>query len=300
MLTRRRQRWAYLYILPFFAVFLTFSIYPIIYSLYLSFTSYDPLMLSTTWVGLDNYVRMFTSNYFWESVGNTVVIWLFSIIPQLLIAITLSLILNERWVKGRGMLRSVYYFPNLVTPITIGLLFNIMFSYPGGAINNLFVTLGLFGQPVDFANNPTLAKMVGGIAICWQNFGYNIIFISAGLNAISQDVYEAAEVDGANAWHRTTKITMPLIRPIMLYIMITSIIGGLQIFDIPKMLFRDKAANATRTMVLYMYESAFERWQFGYGAAIAYGIFLIIGVFSLISLIVTNRPSGKGKEVETL
>ncbi len=291
MLTRKRQRWAYLYIAPFFAIFLTFSIYPIFYSLYLSFTSYDPLMLTTTWVGLENYQRLFTSTFFWDSVGNTVVIWLFSIVPQLIIAMTLSLILNERWVKGRGALRSIYYFPNLVTPITIGLMFNMLFSYPGGAINNIFTALGLFGVPVDFPDTPILAKMVGGIAICWQNFGYNIIFISAGLNAISQDVYEAAEVDGANALQKTTRITLPLIKPIMLYVMITSIIGGLQIFDIPKMLFKEKAGHATRTMVYYMYESAFDRWQFGFGAAIAYGIFMIIGVFALISLYISTRGS---------
>jgi len=295
MLTRRRQKWAYLYILPFFAIFFTFSIYPIFYTLYLSFTSYDPLMLVTSWVGLDNYVRLFTSNYFWDSVGNTVVIWLFSIIPQLIIAITLSLILNERWVKGRGLFRSVYYFPNLVTPITIGLLFNMLFSFPGGTVNNILSFLGLFGAPVDFKNTPTLAKMVGGIAICWQYFGYNIIFLSAGLNAISQDVYEAAEVDGASVVQRTARITLPLLKPILLYVMITSIIGGLQIFDIPKMLFKDNLGDATRTMVLYMYQSAFERWQFGYGAAIAYGIFLIIGAFSLLSLLITNR--GGQKEV---
>lgn len=296
MLTRRRQRWAYLYIMPFFLVFITFSLYPIGYSFYLSFTSYDPLSLQTSWVGVENYQRLITSSYFWESVGNTVVIWLFSIVPQLTIALVLSLILNERWVKGRSLLRSVYYFPNLVTPITIGLLFNMLFSYPGGTINNIFTMLGAFGQPVNFKDTPILAKMVGGIAICWQNFGYNIIFISAALNAISQDVYEAAEVDGANALQRTTKITLPLIKPILLYVMITSVIGGLQIFDIPKMLFKDGLGNATRTMVSYMYETAFERWQFGFGAAISYGIFVIIGIFSLISLFVSTRGPKEASE----
>ena len=109
-------------------------------------------------------------------------------------------------------------------------------------------------------------------------------------------MYEAAEVDGANAWQRTTKITMPLLRPIMLYIMITSIIGGLQIFDIPKMLFGGGTDSyATRTMVLYMYESAFENWQFGYGAAAAYTIALIIGVFSLISILF-NAFQGRGRK----
>ena len=169
-------------------------------------------------------------------------------------------------------------------------------AYPGGTANNLMTGLGLFPEAVNFRDTPILAKIVGGIAICWQNFGYNIIFITAGLHSISADVYEAAEVDGANAWQRTTKITMPLLRPIMLYIMITSIIGGLQIFDIPKMLFNGSNNNyATRTMVLYMYESAFQNWQFGYGAAAAYTIALIIGAFSLLT-IVYNATRGREKE----
>ncbi len=293
---KRRQKWAYLFIIPFFASFLTFSIYPIFYSLYISFHDYNPLTLAMKPVGWSNYARLFASDYFWSSVLNTIEIWLISIIPQLIIALTLSLILNERWVKGKNALRSIYYFPNLITPITIGMLFTLLFGYPGGAINNLFTSLGIFNQAVDFKNTTWLAKTVGGIAICWQNFGYNIIFITAGLHSISTDVYEAAEVDGANAWQRTTKITMPLLRPIMLYIMITSIIGGLQIFDIPKMLFGGATDSyATRTMVLYMYESAFENWQFGYGAAAAYTIALIIGAFSLISILF-NAFQGRGRK----
>ncbi len=289
MYTRKRQKWAYLFILPFFASFLTFSIYPIFYSLFISFHSYDPLSLQMSYVGLENYSRLISSSFFWDSVVNTIQIWLFSIIPQLTIALILSLILNERWVKGKNALRSIFYFPNLITPITIGMLFTLLFGYPGGAVNNIFTTLGIFDEAIDFKNVPILAKAVGGIAICWQNFGYNIIFITAGLHSISTDVYEAAEVDGANAWHRITKITLPLLKPIMLYIMITSIIGGLQIFDIPKMLFKDGAANATRTMVLYMYEAAFEKWQFGYGAAAAYVIAMIIGVASLFTILFNAR-----------
>ena len=289
MYTKKRQKWAYLFILPFFVSFLTFGSYPIFYSFYISFQSYDPLSLKMTYVGLANYERLVTSSFFWDSVKNTIQIWLFSIIPQLTIAMILSLILNERWVKGKNALRSIFYFPNLITPITIGMLFTLLFGYPGGTVNNVMTSLGLFNEAIDFKNVPILAKAVGGIAICWQNFGYNIIFITAGLHSISADVYEAAEVDGANAWHRITKITLPLLKPIMLYIMITSIIGGLQIFDIPKMLFRDGAANATRTMVLYMYESAFDKWQFGYGAAAAYVIAMIIGVASVFTIIFNAR-----------
>ncbi len=294
MLTAKRQKMAYLFILPFFIVYLVFSLYPILSSLSISFfADSDPLSgKGMTFTGFDNYVRLFTSNYFYSYVGNTIVIWLFSIIPQLTIALILALILNERWVKGRTMLRSVYYFPNLVTPITVGLLFNMLFSFPGGAVNNLFTALKLLHAPVDFLRQPILVRMVIGIAICWQNFGYNIIFLTAGLHSISQDVYEAAEVDGASALRKTVSITLPLLKPMLLYIMITSIIGGLQIFDVPKM-FPEGMADYTRTMVLYMYESAFKRWQFGYGAAIAYGIFMIIAVFSVIALRATR---GKGGE----
>ena len=298
MNTKKRQKWAYLFITPFFLSFLTFSIFPIFYSLFISFHNYDPLTLKMTPVGFANYSRLINSNYFWDSVLNTVEIWIISIVPQLTIALILSLILNERWVKGKNALRSVYYFPNLITPVTIGMLFTLLFGSPGGAINNLMTSIGIFPEPVSFKDTPILAKIVGGIAICWQNFGYNIIFITAGLHSISADVYEAAEVDGANAWQRTTKITMPLLRPIMLYIMITSIIGGLQIFDIPKMLFNGSDNNyATRTMVLYMYESAFQNWQFGYGAAAAYTIALIIGAFSSLT-IVYNATRGRERKVK--
>ena len=291
---RRRQKWAYLFIFPFFASFLTFGIYPILYSLYTSFNDYEPLTQITTWVGLDNYARLITSGFFWESVLNTIEIWIISIVPQLTIALILSLILNERWVKGKNALRSIYYFPNLITPITIGMLFTLIFGHPGGAINNLLVGLGLLNTPINFQDTPWLAKAVGGIAICWQNFGYNIIFITAGLHSVSEDVYEAAEVDGANAWQRTTKITLPLLRPIMLYIMITSIIGGLQIFDIPKMLFGGNSLGySTRTMVLYMYQAAFDNWQFGYGAATAYTIAMVIGAFSLVTIIYNGTRSKK-------
>lgn len=289
MFTKKRQRWAYLFITPFLVSFLTFGIYPIFYSLYISFHEYNPLTLQMLPVGLANYKRLIQSSFFFDSIINTLQIWIFSIIPQLSIALVLSLILNERFVRGKSVLRSIYYFPNLITPITIGMLFTLLFGYPGGLVNQIMLAMGLLGGPVDFANTPMLAKLVGGIAICWQNFGYNIIFITAGLHSISSDVYEAAQVDGAGSLQKTLYITLPLLRPILLYILITSIIGGLQIFDIPKMLFREGAANATRTMTLYMYEAAFERWQFGFGAAAAYGIAIIIGFFSLLAILITGR-----------
>ena len=295
MQTKHRAIYAYLFILPFFITFITFSVYPIFYSLYLSFTVTDPLSGSTKYVGFENYIRLVSSGFFFQSVLNTLIIWIISIIPQLTLALILSLLLSSKWVKGRNALRSIYYFPNLVTPVTIGVLFGMLFSSPGGTINNIFQAFGITSEPVNFAYSPFLSRLVVGLAICWQNFGYNVVFFTAGLNSISRNVYEAAEVDGANSVQKTFRITLPLMKPILIYVLITSIIGGLQIFDVSTMVFKDVPGNMTTTMVQYMYESAFERWQLGYGAAAAYGIFIIIAVFSLILLKVTAKKSDDGE-----
>lgn len=235
-----------------------------------------------TFVGMENYARLFSSGYFFRSIGNTLLIWVMSIIPQLTVALILSLILSSRWFRGRYILRNIYYFPNLVTPVTIGLLFGAMFSYPGGAVNNVITALGL--EPVDFQHNQMLARMVVAIAICWRNFGFNIIYFTAGINSVPEEVLEAAEVDGAASWQKITKITIPLMKPILIYVMVTSIIGGLQMFDESKLVFTTVPGDATTTMVKYLYDSAFTRFQFGYAAAVAYGIFVIIVILSIISL----------------
>ena len=275
-----------MYITPFFIVFLIFSLFPILYSLVLSFCNMDVLSGKFTFVGLENYKRMIESGYFFRSIRNTILIWIMSIIPQLTIAFILALVLSNRWFRGRYILRNIYYFPNLVTPVTIGLLFGAMFSYPGGAINNVITALGL--NAVDFQNNRMLARVVIAIAICWKNFGFNIIYFTAGINSISEEILEAAEVDGANERQKIMKITIPLMKPILIYVMVTSIIGGLQMFDESKLVFTSVPGDATTTMVKYLYDSAFVRFQFGYAAAVAYGIFVIIAFFSVFSLIVTR------------
>lgn len=287
---KRRARAAYLYLLPFFIVFLIFKLYPIIYTFILSFCNMDLLSGDLTFVKFANYKRVLTSPFFFRSIGNTLLIWIMSIIPQLTLAFFLAMLMSNKWLRGRAIFRNVYFFPNLVTSVTIGLLFGALFSYPGGAISSIITTLGL--EAVDFQNHPMLARMVIAIAICWKNFGFNIIYFTAGINSISDEVLEAAKIDGANAWQTTLKVTMPLMRPILVYVMVTSIIGGLQMFDESKLVFTSVPGDATTTMIKYMYDSAFVRSQFGYGAACAYVIFVIIMVFSAISMYITREKKG--------
>ena len=291
MLIQKRMRYAYIMIAPFFTVYLIFKLYPMFYSIYLSFCDMNALSGKLTWVGGTNYTRLFTSPYFLQSIGNTLVIWIMSIIPQLTIAFILSMLLYCKWLRGRSILRNVYYFPNLVTPVTIALLFYTLFVYPGGVVNQIIAMLG-FVQ-VDFQNKPMLARMVISLAICWKNFGFNIIYFLAALHSIPAEIYEAAELDGVNAFQKTAYITLPMMRPILLYVMITSIIGGLQIFDESKLVFKDVPGNGATTMVKYLYDSAFDRFQFGYGAAVAVGIFMVIAVASGISLLLTRQRGDK-------
>lgn len=293
MLKRRRARYAYLYLLPFFIVFFIFKLYPIIYTFVLSFCDMDVLSGDLTFVRLANYKRLLSSSYFFRSIGNTLLIWIMSIVPQLTLAFLLALLMSNRWLRGRSIFRNVYFFPNLVTSVTIGLLFGALFSYPGGAINSIIKAFGL--EAVDFQNNQMLARVVIAIAICWKNFGFNIIYFTAGINSIPEEVLEAAEVDGANWWHKVTKITIPLMRPILIYVMVTSIIGGLQMFDESKMVFTSVPGDATTTMIKYMYDSAFVRFQFGYGAACAYVVFVIIMVASAVAMWLTREKKGKGE-----
>lgn len=292
MWRKERARCAYAYILPFFLVFLIFKLYPIIYTFVLSLCDMDLLSGNLTFVGLENYVRLLSSQYFFNSIGNTLLIWIMSIIPQLTLAFLLALLMSNPWLKGRAIFRNVYFFPNLVTSVTVGLLFGTLFSYPGGAVNNVITMLGM--EAVDFQNHPMLARMVIAIAICWKNFGFNIIYFTAGINSISNDVLEAASIDGAGWWKKVTRITVPLMKPILIYVMVTSIIGGLQMFDESKLVFTNVPGDATTTMIKYMYDSAFVRFQFGYGSACAYAVFVIIMFFSAISMWITrDRDNAK-------
>lgn len=287
MWQKKRAVCAYAFIIPFFIVFLIFKLYPIICTFALSFCNMDALSGDLTFVNLANYKRVLSSTYFRRSISNTLIIWVMSIVPQLTVAFILALLMSNKWLRGRAILRNVYFFPYLVTSVTIGLLFGALFSYPGGAINSVITAFGV--EAVDFQNNQMLARMVIAIAICWKNFGFNIIYFTAGINSVPDEVLEAAKIDGANSWQTTTRVTIPLMRPILVYVMVTSIIGGLQLFDEAKLVFQSVPNDATTTMIKYMYDSAFARFQFGYGSACAYVIFVIIMLFSAISMWITRE-----------
>ncbi|MDX5981253.1 sugar ABC transporter permease [Exiguobacterium profundum] len=277
--------YGYLFIAPFWVVFLTFSIYPVLLTLYYSFTNYTGSPGEEV-VGFANYTRLLTDTYFIEAFFNTIKIWGINFVLQIGLALLLALIFSDLRLKLKGLsfFRSFFYLPNLITISSVALLFGILLDWQHGSLNMVLMKIGLISDPINWLAEPVTAQLSVSLILTWMWFGHSFIIVMAGVSGISTDYFEAAHIDGANRWQMFTKVTLPLLKPILLYIMITSLIGGLQLFDLP-MLITDGIGSpdgSLNTMVLYLYNQAFKYNNYGYASAVAYGLFLITLIFSAV------------------
>nr|WP_230872960.1 MULTISPECIES: sugar ABC transporter permease [unclassified Exiguobacterium] len=274
-----------MFIAPFWVVFLTFSIYPVLLTLYYSFTNYTGSPGEEV-VGFANYTRLLTDTYFIEAFFNTIKIWGINFVLQIGLALLLALIFSDLRLKLKGLsfFRSFFYLPNLITISSVALLFGILLDWQHGSLNMVLMKIGLISDPINWLAEPVTAQLSVSLILTWMWFGHSFIIVMAGVSGISTDYFEAAHIDGANRWQMFTKVTLPLLKPILLYIMITSLIGGLQLFDLP-MLITDGIGSpdgSLNTMVLYLYNQAFKYNNYGYASAVAYGLFLITLIFSAV------------------
>ncbi len=293
---RNLNRMAYLFVLPFVIVFLTFSVYPVFRTLYLSFTSYKGFG-DAKWAGLANYIRVFKDKFFWKALGNTVKIWGVNIILQLGLAFLLTVIFSDikYKIRGLGIFRAVYYLPNLIAATSVAFLFKTLLDWKYGSFNQLLLTLGITKEQINWLGSTSTAPYVISVIGAWMWFGNSFIMLMAGVQGIPTDYFEAAAIDGAGRWKVFAKITIPLLRPIMLYVFVTSLIGGLQLFDLP-FLMNGVAPNTAgepsgclQTAVMYLYKFGFETHQVGYASAIAYTLFFIILIVSIIQFKTLGR-----------
>ncbi|MFP7332133.1 sugar ABC transporter permease [Shouchella clausii] len=282
----------YFFIAPFFIVFLLFGLYPILYSFYLSLTNWDGLN-DPEFIGLANYTRAIIDPLFLQSLFNTFFIWIVSVVPQLNVSLVLAVILTNKFLKGKDFFRAVYFFPNIVTAASLGLLVSLMFDWQTGSVNQLLMSIGFLDQAIDWKNNALFMQMLVSAILFFQYFGYSMLIYIAGLQGISPEYAEAAKVDGASKIQIFFKITVPLLKPIIIFQVITSLIGGVQIFDQPYMLTEGSGSpnHATLTSVMYLYRTAFEQGRFGYGATIAFCLFVVIVSLSVISYLVSRNRS---------
>ncbi|MBD9152772.1 MAG: sugar ABC transporter permease [Lachnospiraceae bacterium] len=294
------NRAGYLFVLPFVIVFLIFNVYPVLRTLYLSFTNAKIAGVGKIqWVWFDNYIRVITDKFFWRALGNTLRIWGVNIILQLGLAFLLTIIFSDikYKIKGLGIFRVIYYLPNLIAATSVAFLFKTLLDWRYGTFNQIiYQAFKFFGKsynPIDWLGTAAHAGSTIAVISAWMWFGNSFIMLMAGVQGISKDYFEAAAIDGAGRWTVFGKITLPLLKPILLYVAITSLIGGLQMFDLPYLM-ADKASasyNSVQTAVMYLYKFGFETGttQTGYASAIAYILFLIILTVSVVQFKLFNK-----------
>lgn len=277
------NKYGYLFILPFLIVFIVFSIYPILRTLYLSFTDFSGYG-EINFIGFQNYTRLVKDSIFWTALGNTVKIWSINIVFQLGLAFLLTIIFSDMKykVKGLSIFRALFYLPNLIAATSVAFLFSALLDWKFGSLNQMLIDFGIINTKINWLGQPGTAVLVVSIIGSWMWFGNSFLVLMAGVQGISKDYYEAATIDGAGRWTIFGKITVPLLKPILLYVAITSLIGGLQMFDIPFLITDGigSPSGALNTSVMYLYNTAFKYNNVGYAAAIAYGLFFIIAICS--------------------
>ena len=287
----------YVFISPFFILFLVFGLFPMIFSVYVSLTSWDAIsgLGGMKFVGLENYIFLFTQDTaFWNSVKQTAYIAVLSGLPQHLIAIPLAFMIHTGMKKMQGFVTAVYFAPFVTSVAAIAAVFGTLYSERSGVLNwlllevfnkipvlNNFVT----DEPVRWLGDRHMIPISISILVVWRYTGWNTVLYLAGLQAISQDLYEAAEVDGATRFERFRYITLPLLRPTMFTAITFTIIGNMQLFAEPFLLVNAAGGtgNAGRTSVMYLWDNAFNNLLFGDAATQTWVLFAVIIVLTIIN-----------------
>ncbi|MBB6633223.1 ABC transporter permease subunit [Cohnella thailandensis] len=274
----------YLFISPWLIGFLLLTLWPILQSLYLSFTEYS-LLDSPVWVGTDNYSTITTSDrLFVKSLVVTFTFVLFAVPIKLLFSLLVAMLLNKN-VKGMSIYRTLIYFPSLIGgSIAVAALWRNMFGLEG-YINHILSWFGI--QGIGWIANPDTALGTLILLNAWQ-FGSTMVIFLAGLKQIPKDLYESASVDGAGAFRKFYNITLPMLSPVMFFNLVLGIINAFQMFTSAFVITSGGPANSTYMYVLFLYEKAFRQYQMGYASALAWILLLIIGVFTLINFTVSK------------
>ncbi|WP_439655316.1 carbohydrate ABC transporter permease [Waterburya agarophytonicola] len=276
---------AWLFIAPALILLSIFLFYPIAYLLYLSFTTGSFTVSGIEWVGVRNYLRLFTDADFWQVMVNTTYFTLATVIPTIIIPLGLAVLLNKSFAL-RGFLRAAYFIPSITSLVAVGLAFRWLFQTEG-PINNILLQWGL--EPIAWLSSTTWAMPVLILLSSWKQLGFNLVVFLAGLQVIPQSRYEAAELDGANDWAKFWYITLPGLRPTLVFAVLTTAIFTLRSFEQVYIITGGGPLNSTNLLVYYIYEQAFSRFEFGYAAAAATILLLIAFVFVYFYLRVWNK-----------
>jgi cellobiose transport system permease protein len=279
----------YLYISPFFILFIVIGLFPIAYTAVISFMDWDLVRNTGTFIGFDQYVYVLGQPKFWIALRNTFSIFLLSSVPQLLLAIFIAAMLDQN-IRAKTFWRMGVLLPYVMAPVAVALIFSNMFGDKYGLVNTLLGNVGI--PPVPWHSDALASHIAIATMVNFRWTGYNTLILLAAMQAIPRDYYEAAAIDGAGKFRQFTAITVPSLRPTLIFVIITSTIGGLQIFDEPRMYDQYGTGGADSqwlTITLYLYDIGWGQWNFGRAAALAWILFLIILAIGVINLLVTQR-----------
>ena len=268
----------YFFLAPFIIGFLVFGLYPVVNTLTLSFTDATLMSGKSHFIGLGNFQRLFADEVFMRAVRNTWLLWILNFLPQIGVALLLSVMFtNVRLkIKAVGVWRALFFLPNLLMPAAVAALFNAFFAYYG-PVNQLLVRAGFLSEAMRFLESVGVMRGLVIFIQWWTWFGQTIIIVMAGMTSIPIQLYEAAMVDGANGWQMFRRITLPLLRPILIYVFVTSLVGGMQMFDIPFLLTdgRGSPQSSIQTNNILMYMK-FASSKGHIGAASSVGVLIFI------------------------
>ncbi|MDB9314647.1 sugar ABC transporter permease [Spirulina sp. CS-785/01] len=271
---------AKLFLAPAFLLLTLFLFFPLLYLLGLSFTTGSFTQSGLQWVGLRNYVRLFTDPSFWKVLGNTVYFTVATVLPSVIIPLGLAVGLNTS-LPLRGLLRTAYFIPSVTSLVAVGLGFRWLFQTEG-PINQI---LGIFGlEAIPWLGSPTWAMPVLILLSSWKQLGFNLVVFLAGLQTIPQSLYEAAALDGAETWGKFWHITLPGLRPTLIFATVTTAIFTLRSFEQVYVITGGGPLNSTNILVYYIYEQAFALFDFGYAAAAAMVLLSIATLFIFFQL----------------
>lgn len=274
----RDKIWVLILLFPNLLIFLIFTVFPVVATLGISFTSWD-LLGSMEWIGIKNYVELFQDETFLKVTGNTFYFTAVSVPLCLIISFLMAVLLDSK-IKFLKLWRAIYFLPVISSMVVVAIVWNWLYNPQFGLVNYFLSLIGIEGPA--WLSDTTWAMPAVIITNIWKNMGYNMMLFLAGLQSISSNYYEAAELDGANFWQKTRYITLPMISFTTLFVVITSVIGSFQVFDLVMMMTDGGPARSTSVMVHYLYQNAFSYFKMGYACAQAVVLTLIVLVLTLL------------------
>ncbi|SNU08258.1 carbohydrate ABC transporter membrane protein 1, CUT1 family [Lachnospiraceae bacterium] len=284
----RYNRWGYFFLIPFVVVFIAFQLIPLVSTIYNSFFEHyfknGLTEVGPTLIGFENYKTLFSNGDLLKYFANTMIMWIMGFVPQILVSLLLAAWFSDPSLrlKGRPFFQSVIYLPNLIMASAFAMLFFALFS-DIGPINSILMNLHILKEPYKFLSHTSSARWLVAFMNFLMWFGNTTILLLAGMLGIDTTYYEAAEVDGATATQIFFRITLPILRPILVFVMITSLIGGLQMFDVPQILTNGEGSptRTTMTLIMYLNKHLYSK-NYGMGGALSVMLFIITGILSLI------------------